>query len=709
MIKKMIHSGFLAFGVLSMNFAAMAATPKMPTFFARGDYPGISGDTTGFVQVADTNGDGIPDLISMAGGLVTVWLGKADGEFQPYISSSGYPELDVPFSFAVGDVNGDGKIDLVAACPRAPGGAHGSIQVLLGNGDGTFQSSVIYTMDENQLTHLVLGDFDGDGIPDIVATGANAGVWLLTGVGNGTFHSPVVAISLPDAFNLASADFNGDGKLDLAVTVPGTGSGFDVFLGNGNGTFQSPQTFSVPAGPVALAVGSLTRGGSPSIALGGFGTNEVYLYAGNGAGGFSGPETVVLPGGLRDGLALGDVNGDGIPDLISTVLAGNYNEGFVDIAYGEGSGSFTKPVSYAVEGYNAISNVVLADLGKSGLKDIVVGGDFGASVLLNLGKGYFEDGIWTGVTGGTTCGATADFNGDGKPDLAVNTPSGISILLGTGKYLVPFTAGTSIALAGGGNATVVAYLGKGNGTFTLASTTPTPANVQPSLVIADFNGDGKLDFVTTGNLLALGNGDGTFQAPTALMANPPTGLFSGIAVGDINNDGWPDLALVNESYQDDLTVLLNNQRGGFAATSTSNGGSLDQVILADLNGDGNLDLLVGSFGESSLEIYLGNGAGTFTSLTTLQGLLEAESGIGSVADVNGDGIPDILLSGLTSIGVFLGQGGATYATPFYIGTGPSPGSILVENLHGQSPKTGLPDIVVPDTSGGVIVLLNLTQ
>ncbi len=331
MIKKTKFSGFLAFGVLSMNFWAMAATPKMPTFFARRDYPGISGDTTGFVQVADTNGDGIPDLISMAGGLVTVWLGKGGGTFQPYISSVGYPELDVPFSFAVGDVNGDGKVDLVAACPRAPGGTHGSIQVLLGNGDGTFQSSVIYTMDENQLTHVVLGDFNGDGIPDIVATGANAGVWLLTGVGNGTFHSPVVAISLPEAFNLASADFNGDGKPDLAVGIP---AGFDVFLGNGNGTFQPPQAFSTPTGPVALVVGSLTPGGPLGIAVNGGESNEVYLYAGNGAGGFSAPETVSLPGGFRDDLALGDINGDGIPDLVSTVLTDDYTEGFVYAAFG---------------------------------------------------------------------------------------------------------------------------------------------------------------------------------------------------------------------------------------------------------------------------------------------------------------------------------------------------------------------------------------
>jgi hypothetical protein len=76
--------------------------------------------------------------------------------------------------------------------------------------------------------------------------------------------------------------------------------------------------------------------------------------------------------------------------------------------------------------------------------------------------------------------------------------------------------------------------------------------------------------------------------------------------------------------------------------------------------------------------------------------------------LNGDGIPDIGVLASDTLEIFLGEGSATYATPFSIGTGPSPGSILVENLHGQSPKAGLPDIVVPDTSGGVIVLLNLT-
>jgi hypothetical protein len=154
------------------------------------------------------------------------------------------------------------------------------------------------------------------------------------------------------------------------------------------------------------------------------------------------------------------------------------------------------------------------------------------------------------------------------------------------------------------------------------------------------------------------------------------------------------------------TVLLNDQKGGFTQVPTNFGELTAQPILADLNGDGNLDLILG--GGSGAEVYLGNGKGDFTSLTGLPGLLGTR-GVNCIADVNGDGIPDILISGADTIEIYLGAGGATFATPFSIGTGPSPGSMLVENLHGQSRKAGLPDIVVPDSSGGVMVLVNLTQ
>jgi len=272
-----------------------------------------------------------------------------------------------------------------------------------------------------------------------------------------------------------------------------------------------------------------------------------------------------------------------------------------------------------------------------------------------------------------------DINGDGKPDL-----------------LVPV------------NGTVVAFLGNGNGTFTLTSTTPTPSSGY--LALGDFNHDGKLDFATSGNLIALGNGDGTFQAPTDIVADPPSSGFSGIAAGDINNDGWTDLVLTNFAVPYNNTfVLLNNHQGGFAQVPTNFGELTAQPILADLTGNGILDLILEEPAGGEAVVYLGNGKGAFTLQESLAGPITNTPGINLVADVNGDGIPDIGILQGDTLEIYLGQGGATYAAPFSIGTGPSPGSVLVENLHGQSPKLDLPDIVVPDFSGGVMTLPNLTK
>jgi len=607
------------------------------------------------------------------------------------------------------DLNGDGKIDLALA--------DAGIYICTGNGNGTFSSGVFYPISDTGVGYLVVGDFNGDGILDIAATG-QTGVWLLTGKGGGVFNSAVLAASLSGASTIAAADFNQDGKLDLAITrfTSGLGNGFAVLLGKGNGTFQTPQTFSTPTTPRTIAVGSLTKGGPPGIAVDQAATTQVYLYPGNGAGGFSAPQTVTLPNGENtSALVIGDVNGDGIPDLVS-------NTG--SIAFGQAGGAYAKPVSYPINLSGASSSVALADLRNNGLTDIVTSSTYAISVLLNTGTGLFKDGVWTNVTGGASCGVKNDFNHDGKPDLAVNTPSGISILLGTGNYFIPFSAGTNIALPGAGclaegdlngdgigdllvpvNGTVVAYLGNGKGGFTLKSTTPTPSGGY--LAVGDFNHDGKLDFATSGNLIALGNGDGTFRNPTDIVSSPPAAGFSGIAAGDINKDGWTDLVLTNsEFFQANLTVLLNNEMGGFTQVAANFGSVTTQPILTDLNQDGYLDLVLRP-NSSGAEIYLGNGTGTFTSQTVLSGPGGA-AGFNYVADVNGDGIPDLLVLGYETVDVYLGEGSATYAPAFGLGVGPSPASVLVENLHGQSATAGLPDIVVPDTSRGVMELPNVT-
>lgn len=257
----------------------------------------------------------------------------------------------------------------------------------------------------------------------------------------------------------------------------------------------------------------------------------------------------------------------------------------------------------------------------------------------------------------------------------------------------------------------VAYLGNGDGTFTYAGSV---AFNPSSFVLGDFNNDGTLDIAGSSNQLALGNGNGTFQAPVNIVADPPNGGFNWVAKGDVNNDGWLDLMLpaatANKTY-----VLLNNQHGGFTVSTIP--GVFDypysgpeEVVLADLNLDGNLDAVVDYGINGDVAIYLGNGHGGFE--LTSQPFLGYLSGPATypltVGDVNGDGIPDILMPSYGSLAVALGLGNGWFLTQRYVGTDSGDAQIILSNIHGQAASAGLPDIVSPDRTGGVLVLINTT-
>ena len=695
-MKYSLSISFLFCGLLT------AASIKQPTFLARRDYPSAGQ----YVTVGDVNGDGIPDIIAVSVQYrVSVMLGKGDVTFRSAVNSTLW---EFQYGAIIYDLNGDGKSDLILSGYPNEGGAIG---ICCSNGDGTFQTPVVYKVEDSNLGHAVVGDFNGDGIPDIAAPGGK-GIWLFTGKGAGVFNPGVLAASAPTGgIWLASADFHGDGKLDLAVGV--NPSGLYTVFGNGDGTFTAPTKISNGNEAYIIAGDAIGNGRADII------VPSATVYVNNGVGVFTKKIDVAMSG-VSEWVAVGDVNGDGIPDLASSSGC---------VALRLGGGQFAPAVCNTVAGAeSATSGVILANLakGKKGFDDLVAGVNSEVSVLLNKGNGSFVDGEWIPVAGSGNCAAAGDFNGDGHPDLAIPTTNGLVILLGTGEAADPYTTGVTIPLSGPGcpisgdvnNDGIVdllegadslggvgVYLGNGDGTFQLASVVPLGPST--NMVLGDFNHDGKREVATTSNQLALGNGDGTFQSPVPILASLPTpGYMVWIAAGDINNDGWTDLVYVAEIDGQGLYVLLNDQNGGFTLNIIPDDLGGSAVMLGDLTGNGILDAVVTSEGAFAA-IYQGNGKGGFTL---------GQSGISypfvdqlpvQIGDVNGDGIPDLLLPADGSIGIALGKGDGSFVNPFVVGAGPGLGQVLFETLHGQAP--GLPDLVAPDSSGGAVVLINATK
>ncbi|MEO8662785.1 MAG: VCBS repeat-containing protein [Bryobacteraceae bacterium] len=712
--------------------ALINAAPPTPSFYGRRDYAVTCGNGLNPGQLtaaADVNGDGITDIVCAIG--TKVLLGNGDGTFRNGPASGAFGGAGI----ATGDLNGDGKADLVfAGFTTGSQGVYGFMGISLGNGDGTFQPQVFYQTGSDQSpSAVVLGDFNRDGILD-VATQGESGVWLFLGNGGGLFGSPVllpVAQSGNAAFCLRSGDVNADGKLDL---IASTQTGFTVLLGNGDGTFlpgpSASDTFQGLSS--GMSVGDLNRDGRADVVVVSSLYPYVLVYLSAGAGTFATPVRVSLPGNFN--VAIGDVNGDHTPDLVSD---GVY------VALGRGDGTFQPPIYYAVSsqstGGGGASSVILADLRKLGRMDLVVTNFLygNMSILLNQGNGRYNEGIWVPVSGGGGgCSAELDFNGDGKPDLAVTVTAGISLLAGTGKATKPFTQGAVLPLTNAAcvfaadvngdsipdlvaqtyepspsrAGTVTIFLGHGDGTFTQKSVTP--VTISGWLALGDYNHDGKLDFALSSNLLALGNGDGTFQTPIPFVPDvlPPTQVtgFTNVAAGDLNGDGISDLVLTDGNHSM-VYVLLANSTGGFQQTVLNIRACYFPYlpVLADIEGNGKLDMLFGC-GDSTIPILRNDGAGNFTNAGHLTFSL-ANSTVPLVADVNGDGIPDVVAATGADLAVFSGKGGLHFATPILYGTNETTSSILTMNLHGQTPASGKPDIVLPDTTGGLVVLLNVTK
>jgi FG-GAP-like repeat len=350
-------------------FPIISPTPFV--LFNRLDF--ATGNRPFSVATGDFNRDGSLDLAIVNfcppcdHGSVSILLGNGDGSFQTHVD---YPVSGFPQSLITGDFNGDGKLDLAVGN-----------SILLGNGDGTFQVPVDHAFGESGT--LAAGDFNGDGKLDLaISTAAvsGTGVAILLGNGDGTFQAPVVyPASSGNLFgDLTTGDFNGDGKLDLATIVctPGcVARGVSILLGNGDGTFRAPAFYPTSTGASALTTGDFNRDRKLDLAVAN--SSSVSILLGNGDGTFRTPVNYATPGGPSS-VTAADFNGHGQLDLALTNFVGHT----VSILLGNGDGTFQHHKDFVVG--SAPVAVTAGDFNDDGGLDLAVVNDFEATVSVLL-------------------------------------------------------------------------------------------------------------------------------------------------------------------------------------------------------------------------------------------------------------------------------------------------------------------------------------
>ncbi len=374
-----------------------------------------------------------------------------------------------PIGLAAADFNGDGKLDLALGFgpSSANAGGPGSLNLLLGNGDGTFTPvpSSLAVGSNPQL--MAVGDFNGDGKPDLAVVsfcssppggspnppGYN-NVTILLGNGDGTFttapQSPITLGNCP--FGVAVADFNGDGKLDLAVAnwLDNTVS---ILLGNGDGTFTSAPGSPVAAGslPTALAVGDFNGDGKLDLAVADdYGTVSILLGKGNGTFTPAPASPVVLPlGTAAFAIATGDFTGNGKLDLV----VGSWSNGTVDVLLGNGDGTFVQVVGCCGGSQPLVAQVAAmayADFNGNGNLALGIAGDNLITTMQGNSGGTFTPSDYSVLAPSAVYGfAAGDFNGDGELDLAQSTVGGLSVFLQSSQI----GAGPNITIAASADAT----------------------------------------------------------------------------------------------------------------------------------------------------------------------------------------------------------------------------------------------------------------
>jgi hypothetical protein len=605
-------------------------------------------------------------------------------------------------SIAPADLDHDGHVDLVTG-----NGLSNDVSVLLADGEGGFAEPVNYPVGTFELgfVAVAVGDVDGDGHPDIAATGYSTDeILVYRGDGAGAFAAPsphsAGAAQFPTAIELV--DVNGDDVLDI-VTSNGDSNNVSVLLGQGAGNFAAAVNSTAGAFPAALAVGDVNGDGHVDLLTGNRQDRDVSILLGDGTGLFAQPVSVVIgPDAEPLAVALGDVTGDGHPDVVTANAGLDASPfpppelvGTVSVIVGDGKGGFAAAVQYeAGDGEGRAQSVSLGDVTGDGAVDIVVSRPNAnrVAILVGDGEGDFAGAITRPTGVGPQPVTLADANGDGHLDVVVANAVGssISILPGDGAGGIGFDGNFAagryphsvvatdfdgdglpdVATADAQSASVSVLVNQGSGELA-PPVSHAVAESPLTLVAGDVNGDGRADLVTangSGSVSVLtGDGEGGFAAAVQFPVAEGFESPYAVALGDANGDGHPDIATANSNIQNEsISVLLGDGTGSFDPAVVYPAGpdpfnSPTGIVMTDVTGDDAADIVTANLGTDSLSLLTGDGSGGFAApvaLTADAGPVAVQS-----ADVTGDGNPDIVSLNHTAqtVSVLAGDGAGGFA------------------------------------------------
>jgi hypothetical protein len=643
----------------------------------------VSGLWATSVALADLDGkDGLDVVISEAfqgntnnPGGVRVYFNNGGGNF---IGGVQYATGGYARDVAAADMNGDGKPDLAVANYHG-----GNVSVLLNQGDGTFAPAVNYPLSNGPIS-VIAADLDGDSDVDLAVANRNlGGVSVLLNnfkiTGEPTFAPSIYFGTGIYMASIHAADLNGDTKLDLVVTTLNS-EAVGVMMNQGGAVFSSPIKYPTGKNAIGATTADLNGDTFLDIAASNYDDGTVSTLLGNGKGTFE-KATNYAMGNLPTEVVAADFTGDGAPDLVAANGTGYLR---MLVNKDDSTGTFhvdaphydtgTRPTSIAAQDFNG-DNV--PDLAVTNFYDNTV------SILQNEGNGKLESVAKYDVPGWPSTIVSDDFNNDGMFDLAVSESARgyVAVLINQGnsvfKPAVEYASGAENADAvvsadvngdslpdllvahrnGPGGGTLGVLLNQGNGVF--AAPVKIPVGDQgaftkrATLGVADLNDDNKPDIVvgrvdSTFMHLLLNDGNGSFVYADSFDTSAGIGYF---AIADLNSDSWRDVVVSH-------TRIMKNSGGPNPTFTILGYHTLDAgtVAIADLNGDGKPDMVNANPVRAELNVFMNDGKGVFPSALAnhyAAGVHESYNGSIVASDLNVDGRPDLAVIDDDGVSVYL--------------------------------------------------------